>query len=453
MITVTSLAGPNAVISGLFFDPPSAPPPPATRLPGQDGHRDAGQLDRHLRLAGLQHHRRPRQPTPPTPPSRLAGQSTYTWAASTTDRRALQNPGGSGRIAAVLVLPTSFSVDVNLTDGQTHDLALYAVDWDNRGGASRSRSPTPPPGPCWTPRRSRRSPAEPTWTGRSAGNVVITVTMLGGPNAVLSGLFFDPQPVELLHRDRHVPAKTDTTTQGNWIGTYGVAGLRHRRRRRQPPRLRHRHALRPVDLYLGRQHHRPARPPEPPAAPAASPPAGTRHQLHRRRQPDRRPDPRPGPLRARLGQPGPERADPDQRRRHRDGAGHRDDLVVLRRESTWTGRSAGNVVITITKLAGANAVLSGLFLDPATIRDDGQRSSSGHDDAGELDRHLRRAGLRHHRRHAPASPPTPRSRPPASRPTPGPPARPTPAPCRTAGGSGRIAACWYAPPASPSTST
>ena len=60
-----------------------------------------------------------------------SGQATYTWAASTTDPRALQDAGGTGRIAAAWDSATSFTVDVNLTDGQTHDLELYFVDWDS----------------------------------------------------------------------------------------------------------------------------------------------------------------------------------------------------------------------------------------------------------------------------------------------------------------------------------
>src|SRR5439155_591183 len=61
------------------------------------------------------------------------GQSTFTWAASTTDARALQTASGTGRIAACWYSFTSFTVDVNLTDGQAHNLALYALDWSNSG--------------------------------------------------------------------------------------------------------------------------------------------------------------------------------------------------------------------------------------------------------------------------------------------------------------------------------
>ena len=64
----------------------------------------------------------------------LSGQASYTWAASTADVRAPQNPGGAGRMASVWYSTTSFTMDVNLTDGNTHQVALYALDWDSYQG-------------------------------------------------------------------------------------------------------------------------------------------------------------------------------------------------------------------------------------------------------------------------------------------------------------------------------
>jgi hypothetical protein len=61
------------------------------------------------------------------------GGSPSTWTSNTTDPRALQEPGGTGRIAPFVYSQTSFTVDVNLTDGNTHLLALYFLDWDNNG--------------------------------------------------------------------------------------------------------------------------------------------------------------------------------------------------------------------------------------------------------------------------------------------------------------------------------
>ncbi len=35
------------------------------------------------------------------------------------------------RIAAAWYNTTEFTIDVNLTDGQTHKLSIYALDWDS----------------------------------------------------------------------------------------------------------------------------------------------------------------------------------------------------------------------------------------------------------------------------------------------------------------------------------
>ena len=62
----------------------------------------------------------------------VSGASSYTWSTTSTDPRALQNVTGSYRTAAVWYSSTSFSINVNFTDGQAHDLALYALDFDNK---------------------------------------------------------------------------------------------------------------------------------------------------------------------------------------------------------------------------------------------------------------------------------------------------------------------------------
>ena len=65
-----------------------------------------------------------------------SGQSSYTWAPSTADVRGLQKADpATDRIAAAWYSPSSFTVDVNLTDGQAHEVSLYAVDWDSTARA------------------------------------------------------------------------------------------------------------------------------------------------------------------------------------------------------------------------------------------------------------------------------------------------------------------------------
>src|SRR6185436_12900601 len=57
------------------------------------------------------------------------GASTWPWAEVTTDVRGLQRAVGSNRHAATWY-GTTFGLDVNVTDGGTHQLSLYVVDWD-----------------------------------------------------------------------------------------------------------------------------------------------------------------------------------------------------------------------------------------------------------------------------------------------------------------------------------
>src|SRR5262249_61628475 len=64
------------------------------------------------------------------------GQASWTWAASTTDVRALQKASGTDRIAATWYGGT-FTIDVNLTDGAAHQVSLCVVDWDTADRSER----------------------------------------------------------------------------------------------------------------------------------------------------------------------------------------------------------------------------------------------------------------------------------------------------------------------------
>ena len=62
----------------------------------------------------------------------FSGQANWTWAASTTALPALQKPeNASDRIAGTWFMWGSFTIDVNLTDSNPHQVALYALDWDS----------------------------------------------------------------------------------------------------------------------------------------------------------------------------------------------------------------------------------------------------------------------------------------------------------------------------------
>src|SRR4029077_4211153 len=71
---------------------------------------------------------------PPFAQVTLAGQSAWTWAMPSSDVRALVRPGNpTQRIASTFYASTTFSVDVNITDGATHQVALYVLAFDRLG--------------------------------------------------------------------------------------------------------------------------------------------------------------------------------------------------------------------------------------------------------------------------------------------------------------------------------
>jgi hypothetical protein len=57
-----------------------------------------------------------------------SGKTDYTWASSTSDVRALRKKGATmDRIAACWNSASNFTVDLNLTDGLSHRVALYCL--------------------------------------------------------------------------------------------------------------------------------------------------------------------------------------------------------------------------------------------------------------------------------------------------------------------------------------
>src|SRR5271157_254812 len=136
------------------------------------------------------------------------------------------NASGSGRIAACWYSNPSFTVNVNLTDGQTHDLELYFLDWDSTARGETVQISDASTGAVLNTETvtSFNSGVYLDWA--VSGNVDITITQQDGANAVLSGLFFDPPTTPATPTSGPTASfiKQDTTTQGTWIGTYGSQG-------------------------------------------------------------------------------------------------------------------------------------------------------------------------------------------------------------------------------------
>ena len=151
------------------------------------------------------------------------GHSTWVWTPSTADVRALLRASGSDRVAAAWYGQT-FEIDANLTGGQPHQVAIYMMDWDANGRSQRVDVLDAANGAVLDTRTvsSFEGGQYLVWTIQ--GHVRLRLTGLTGANAVLSGVFFGLAPPPPGGGASAVFVGTDTTHQGNWQDAYGDDG-------------------------------------------------------------------------------------------------------------------------------------------------------------------------------------------------------------------------------------
>ena len=120
--------------------------------------------------------------------------STYDWTFSTTDPRALQKAaplGSTDRFASCWYSSSSFTIDVNLTDGKAHQVSLYAVDWDSTARSEKIEVLDAVTGKVLDTRQISSFNGGVYLTWQVTGNVKFRITRLAGANAVVNGLFID----------------------------------------------------------------------------------------------------------------------------------------------------------------------------------------------------------------------------------------------------------------------
>jgi hypothetical protein len=211
-ITVNRTAGPNAVLSGILLGDAGAPPNPTAASAPQGAWVNAvGSAG--YDLAGWDGATGDASYFPNATLGLLQG-SRFQWAAGSSDPRALSDPSGLVHNAGTYYDSNQIRLQLSFKEAYKGNLHLYAVDWD---------------------KQARREII--TVNGQSAvlgefnegawvsfplevaagGTVTITVDRTSGPNAVLSGIFLG---------DAGTPAARPTTSapQGSWVGTYGATG-------------------------------------------------------------------------------------------------------------------------------------------------------------------------------------------------------------------------------------
>jgi hypothetical protein len=149
----------------------------------------------------------------------LPASPVFIFSNPATDPRGLISASAQSSIGAAWLDTNSLSFGFKFADASIHQVAFYAVDWDN---SSRSEvvQLLDTSGDILDQRTLShfRGGAYLVWN--ISGQVNVTVKRLGGPSAVLSGIFVggSAQPTSASFLG------FDSATQGNWMGQYGSSG-------------------------------------------------------------------------------------------------------------------------------------------------------------------------------------------------------------------------------------
>ena len=153
-----------------------------------------------------------------------AGQSSYTWAASTADPTAPQvSTGSASRVASTWYSATSFNVALSLPTAQAHQVSAYLLDWQGQGRTERVDVLDAATGAVLSTQTASSFGGGEYLTWNLTGNVMLRFTDLSGPNAVLEGLFFGAGGASKSSSSATFVG-SDSTTGGTWSGAYGVDG-------------------------------------------------------------------------------------------------------------------------------------------------------------------------------------------------------------------------------------
>lgn len=122
----------------------------------------------------------------------LLGASSITWEDFTRDPRALLRPGSGNGIASAWTALTTFTVSIQLRDGELRRVSLYCLDWDTANQrVQRVECLDPVSGAVLASHTLSNFSGGAYLVLTLRGNVNLRFTALAGPGATLSGLFFD----------------------------------------------------------------------------------------------------------------------------------------------------------------------------------------------------------------------------------------------------------------------
>lgn len=120
-----------------------------------------------------------------------SGHSQWIWQSPTDNPVALERFGSEARLAACWYSPTVFDIAFNMTGNSPRRVSIYALDWDGLNRTEQIEVLDPVNGMTLDTHTISNFVDGVYLSWEVTKNVIIRVTPVNGPNAVISGIFFD----------------------------------------------------------------------------------------------------------------------------------------------------------------------------------------------------------------------------------------------------------------------
>ncbi|HLL89396.1 MAG TPA: S8 family peptidase [Tepidisphaeraceae bacterium] len=152
--------------------------------------------------------------------SRAKGGRTRAVPSSARDEVRLDNPGRSGKYSRYVSAMGETTFDINLTDGQTHRVSFYVADLGPRGRDVRFTVRDAASGAAIATHHASELSGGKYASFDLTGHVLVDLAAAGGAReAALLGIFFDPAPTT-----PKAMVNSDRETSGDWQERYGADG-------------------------------------------------------------------------------------------------------------------------------------------------------------------------------------------------------------------------------------
>lgn len=217
-LRITKVAGPNAILSGVFLDPVATASTVASPGYGNFVANNTTNKGNWQASFGSQGQYFPGVSNS-FPSFVTVSVSGATNASGGSAAAMLQNASGKGHVAGYLATDSQMTLDMNFTDGAVHQTTFYVADTRNKKLAERISVVDASTGNVLASQDVSAFKNGQYISFDLSGHVQVQITRLAGPDAVLNGVFFDAPPGKQVSY-----VGIDSTTSGNWMGNYGAGG-------------------------------------------------------------------------------------------------------------------------------------------------------------------------------------------------------------------------------------